>query len=46
MGCLRVKQLNDYLIDPIKKALNDYDPYVRKTAGYFQLVFYLFNKLK
>ncbi len=32
MGCLRVAQLNEYLIDPLKEALQDGDPYVRKTA--------------
>lgn len=32
MGCLRVNKLNEYLADPLKKALNDDEPYVRKTA--------------
>ncbi len=32
MGCLRVKELNEYLIDPLNEALIDQDPYVRKTA--------------
>ena len=32
MGCLRVKGLNDYLINPLKDGLNDVNPYVRKTA--------------
>ena len=32
MGCLRVSQLNEYLIEPLKEALVDSDPYVRKTA--------------
>ena len=26
MGCIRVKKLNEYLIDPIKSALQDDDP--------------------
>ena len=32
MGCLRVKELNEYLIDPLTKGLNDKNSYVRKTA--------------
>lgn len=32
MGCLRVPALNEYLIEPLIKALEDHDPYVRKTA--------------
>lgn len=32
MGCLRVAKLNEYLCDPLKEALSDKDPYVRKTA--------------
>jgi AP-1 complex subunit beta-1 len=32
MGCLRVKKLNEYLGEPLKDALSDEDPYVRKTA--------------
>lgn len=32
MGCVRVKKLNDYLIDPLREALADEDPYVKKTA--------------
>lgn len=32
MGCLRVHKLNEYLSDPLKDALSDKDPYVRKTA--------------
>jgi len=31
-GCLRVPKLNDYLVVPLKEALSDDDPYVRKTA--------------
>ena len=32
MGCLRVTQLNEYLIAPLKEGLKDENPYVRKTA--------------
>jgi len=32
MGCLRVKKLNEYLVEPLKEALSDEDPYVKKTA--------------
>lgn len=32
MSCLRVPKLNEYLVEPLKLALTDSDPYVRKTA--------------
>jgi vesicle coat complex subunit len=32
MSCLRVPKLNEYLVEPLKLALSDSDPYVRKTA--------------
>lgn len=32
MSSLRVPKLNEYLVQPLKAALNDSDPYVRKTA--------------
>lgn len=32
MSSLRVPKLNEYLVEPLKTALNDEDPYVRKTA--------------
>ena len=32
MGCIRVKELNEYLIDPLKHVLDDKDSYVKKTA--------------
>jgi len=32
MGCIRVRQITEYLIDPLKYALKDEDSYVRKTA--------------
>lgn len=33
MGCIRVKQITEYLIDPLKESLKDEDSYVRKTAA-------------
>lgn len=33
MGCIRIKTIVEYLLDPLKKALKDSDPYVRKTAA-------------
>ncbi|KAI9199270.1 adaptin N terminal region-domain-containing protein [Polychytrium aggregatum] len=33
MGCLQVEKILDYLMEPLKKALRDDDPYVRKTAA-------------
>lgn len=33
MGCIRVDRITEYLAPPLKKALNDEDPYVRKTAA-------------
>ena len=32
MGYIRVKRINEYLIEPLKELLNDDDPYVKKTA--------------
>lgn len=32
MGCLRVKDLNEYLIAPLLEALSDDDSYVKKVA--------------
>lgn len=32
MGCIRIKQIAEYLCDPLKLALRDEDSYVRKTA--------------
>ena len=32
MGCIRVDKMVDYLCEPLKKALHDDNPYVRKTA--------------
>ena len=33
MGCLGVEQIMQFLCDPLKDALNDKDPYVRKTGA-------------
>lgn len=33
MGCLRADKILDYLCDPLRKCLNDDNPYVRKTAA-------------
>jgi vesicle coat complex subunit len=33
MGCIRVEKITEYLTPPLKKALSDDDPYVRKTAA-------------
>lgn len=33
MGCLRVEKVLDYFLEPLKKALADENPYVRKTAA-------------
>lgn len=32
MGCIKVPQITEYLIEPLKYALKDEDSYVRKTA--------------
>eukprot|EP00281_Chroomonas_sp_CCMP1168_P035821 CAMPEP_0206239052 /NCGR_PEP_ID=MMETSP0047_2-20121206/15164_1 /ASSEMBLY_ACC=CAM_ASM_000192 /TAXON_ID=195065 /ORGANISM="Chroomonas mesostigmatica_cf, Strain CCMP1168" /LENGTH=635 /DNA_ID=CAMNT_0053663671 /DNA_START=156 /DNA_END=2060 /DNA_ORIENTATION=- len=33
MGCIRVQQISEYLCEPLRRALKDQDPYVRKTAA-------------
>lgn len=33
MGCIRVERITEYLCEPLKDALIDEDPYVRKTAA-------------
>jgi AP-1 complex subunit beta-1 len=33
MGCIRVSKISEYLVDPLRDALVDTDPYVRKTAA-------------
>ncbi len=33
MGCIRVDKITEYLCEPLRQALKDEDPYVRKTAA-------------
>ena len=33
MGCIRVERITEYLCEPLKDAIIDEDPYVRKTAA-------------
>ncbi|KAI7902278.1 adaptin N terminal region-domain-containing protein [Cokeromyces recurvatus] len=33
MGCIRVQKIIDYLMEPLRKCLQDENPYVRKTAA-------------
>jgi AP-1 complex subunit beta-1 len=33
MGCIRVERITEHLCSPLRKALSDEDPYVRKTAA-------------
>lgn len=33
MGCIRVDRITEYLCDPLRAALGDKNPYVRKTAA-------------
>lgn len=33
MGCIRVENITEYMADPLRRALRDPDPYVRKTAA-------------
>ena len=33
MGCINVEKIAEYLCDPLRTALTDTDPYVRKTAA-------------
>lgn len=33
MGCIRVDKICEYLFEPLRAALHDEDPYVRKTAA-------------
>ena len=33
MGCVRVPKIAEYIADPLQAALDDKDPYVRKTAS-------------
>ena len=43
MGCLRVEKIFNYLMDPLKAALQDKDPYVRKTACFAVLKMFDLN---
>ncbi|KAI8096263.1 adaptin N terminal region-domain-containing protein [Halteromyces radiatus] len=33
MGCIRVNKIMDYLMEPLRRCLQDESPYVRKTAA-------------
>ena len=33
MGCIRVDRITEYLCEPLRAAMRDKDPYVRKTAA-------------
>eukprot|EP00386_Alphamonas_edax_P004979 GDKI01015628.1.p2 GENE.GDKI01015628.1~~GDKI01015628.1.p2 ORF type:complete len:159 (-),score=57.64 GDKI01015628.1:136-612(-) len=33
MGCIRLEQITEYLVEPLKRCCKDQDPYVRKTAA-------------
>eukprot|EP01028_Stygiella_incarcerata_P006880 TRINITY_DN27_c0_g1_i1.p1 TRINITY_DN27_c0_g1~~TRINITY_DN27_c0_g1_i1.p1 ORF type:complete len:903 (-),score=245.01 TRINITY_DN27_c0_g1_i1:190-2898(-) len=33
MGCIRVENITEYLAEPLRRAIKDEDPYVRKTAA-------------
>merc|ERR1719503_338957 len=33
MGCIRLDQVTEYLLEPLRKCCTDPDPYVRKTAA-------------
>merc|ERR1719265_2787419 len=33
MGCIRLEQMTEYLLEPCRKSCKDSDPYVRKTAA-------------
>lgn len=33
MGCIRVREITEYLLEPLRACLKDKDPYVRKTAA-------------
>lgn len=32
MGCIRLEQMTEYLLEPLRRSCKDPDPYVRKTA--------------
>ena len=33
MGCIRIERITNEFVDSLKNALNDFDPYVKKTAA-------------
>eukprot|EP00918_Siedleckia_nematoides_P090689 GHVU01199315.1.p2 GENE.GHVU01199315.1~~GHVU01199315.1.p2 ORF type:complete len:177 (+),score=22.05 GHVU01199315.1:3093-3623(+) len=33
MGCIRLEQIAEYLLEPLRRCCKDPDPYVRKTAA-------------
>mmetsp|Transcript_110877 Transcript_110877/g.174841 ORF Transcript_110877/g.174841 Transcript_110877/m.174841 type:complete len:915 (+) Transcript_110877:55-2799(+) len=33
MGCIRLHEMTEYLLEPLRKTCKDHDPYVRKTAA-------------
>ncbi len=46
MGCIGSEQMLDYLIAPLDDAMNDEDPYVRKTAAICVAKVYEVNQSK
>ena len=43
MGCIRVDKIAEYLCDPLRAALADEDPYVKKTAAICVLKLFVMN---
>ncbi|KEP61546.1 UNVERIFIED_CONTAM: beta adaptin protein, putative [Hammondia hammondi] len=33
MGCIRLEEITEYLVEPLRRSCKDPDPYVRKTAA-------------
>lgn len=46
MSAVNVEKMADYLADPLKRALRDSDPYVRKTAAIAVAKMYNINRTK
>eukprot|EP00668_Euglena_longa_P042073 GGOE01055472.1.p1 GENE.GGOE01055472.1~~GGOE01055472.1.p1 ORF type:complete len:946 (+),score=260.33 GGOE01055472.1:23-2839(+) len=46
MSAVNVEKMADYLADPLKRALRDSDPYVRKTAAIAVAKMYTINRTK
>jgi AP-1 complex subunit beta-1 len=46
MSAVNVEKMADYLADPLKRALRDSDPYVRKTAAIAVAKMYTINRSK